>query len=267
MSKRTYVTNKRVDQLRDSLSDKDMAIIEDVARVNVMSGQQIRRLHFGHSSTDRRMARLHLQQLWDLQILGRLGRRIGGQHSGSDGFVYALDVAGQRLIRPQPRRARPPWTPGPHQLTHALAVSQLYVDLRQLESPTSQLTAFNAEPRCWRRYFGPGGSSQILKPDAYVITSSNGYDDCFMIEIDRSTESTTRIAEKLKSYVSYYQSGREQSESGVFPRIVWSVLTEARRTQLIEVIGDLPADLWPLFVVIINHEVAGHLTGTTNERR
>jgi hypothetical protein len=248
MSKRAYVTTQRLTQLRASLSQKDITVMSDVARMNVMSGNQIRHLHFGHSDSDRRMARLTLERLTAAQVLARLGRRVGGQRSGSDGFCYALGVAGQRLSYSDKRRSRPPWTPAVSHIAHVLAVSQIYVDMMTGPRSTA-LMHFDAEPECWRPFSGIGGGRQVLKPDAYVVTTSGEYDDHWFVELDRSTESATRIAEKLKIYVRYFQSGKEQAKNGVFPWVVWCVPSDRRLDQITTVISALPPEHRPIFTV------------------
>src|SRR5262249_53911462 len=156
-------------------------------------------------------------------------RRVGGVRSGSEGFVYRTDVIGQRLLRPESdRRRRTPWTPQPRFLAHALAVSELYVQLDESEAPW-KLLRFDAEPRCWRQFVGVGGRPQVLKPDAFLAGTDQTYDDHYFVEIDRSTESLPRIVEKAREYVSYWESGREQVRDGVFPLVLWIAPTERRR--------------------------------------
>ena len=157
--KTRYITAARLADLRNRLNPVDWASLRDVSALNVLSGNQLRRLHYQDNETGRRMARLNLRRLVQLRVLARLGRRVGGERSGSEGFVYAMDVAGQRLVRPRGRRPRPPWTPQSHHLNHALAVSELYVRLREAESSGKLvMERFDAEPRCWRTFHGLGGA-------------------------------------------------------------------------------------------------------------
>jgi hypothetical protein len=141
-----------------------------------------------------------------------------------------------------------------------LSVSELYVQLR-LRSGDWQLERFDAEPGCWRRFSGPGGRSLVLKPDAYLIGTSGAYEDRYFIEIDRATESRTRITDKALNYVRYWQSGREQTAHGIFPRVLWSVPDDVRAQQLIDALGELPAEHWQLFTVAIEAEAARTISG------
>jgi hypothetical protein len=261
MRKRTYITATRVAALRAELRPIDLALLADVHRLNVVSGRQLHRLHYQPSETGRRMARLDFQRLVERRVLARLGRSVGGRRAGSEGFVYALGVAGQRLIRPEGERPREPWTPISQNLRHDLAVSQLYVQLRQLEREgRTELEHFDAEPVCWRPFHGLGGGREMLKPDAYVVTATSDYTDSWFIEMDRSTEPTTRIADKLKAYSRYRQSGREQANRGVFPLVLFVVPDERRRRQLSTVVNRLPPDESSLFRVVTADRAAHAMT-------
>ncbi|MGH9917351.1 MAG: replication-relaxation family protein, partial [Nitrososphaerales archaeon] len=250
MSKRRYITKARLTSINGALTAQDRSILADVANLNLVSGQQLQRLHYAASEAGRRNARLDLTRLTDLQVLTRLERVIGGQRAGSAGYIYALGVAGQRLIRADTRRYRRPWTPFPNHLRHAMAVSELYVDLRQRESRQGwQLVSFDAEPRCWRGFYGPGGSRLTLKPDAFFVGESDDFVDRLFVEMDCSTEALPRIVDKAKVYVRYWQSGREQAETGVFPWVLWVVPNDQRLRQLVNGLSRLPAENRQLFAV------------------
>jgi hypothetical protein len=250
VSKRTYVTAARLAALRAQLRPIDWSILNDVGRLNVASGQQLRRLHYQDSDTGRRMARLDLRGLVEGRRLGRLGRSVGGRRAGSEGWTYALDVAGKRLLNPERRRQWEPWTPDSHHLRHALAVSELYVQLRELERLNAiELERFDAEPTCWRFFHGAGGAPLVLKPDAFIATATADYLDSWFIELDRATEPMTLISTKAKTYCRYWQSGREQMTEGVFPTVLFVVPHRDRQAQITDVLSQLPAEYSQLFQV------------------
>jgi len=196
------------------------------------------------------MARLDLSALVERRVLARLERSIGGRRAGSEGWTYALDVAGKRLLNPGQRRQWKPWTPDSHHLRHALAVSELYVQLRDLDRlGTVELEHFDAEPRCWRFFHGPGGAPLVLKPDAFVATATAEYLDSWFIELDRATEPMTVIIAKAKSYCRYWQSGREQMTEGVFPTVLFVVPDDSRQAQLVDMLSQLPTESAQLFQV------------------
>jgi len=262
MTKRTYITEGRLDVLRRQLSPADWDILRDVDRLGLVSGDQLARLHYGTSPSDRRLARLHLARLTDQQVLGRLGRRVGGVRAGSAGYVYVLDVAGQRLVDPERRRAWRRSTPGEAFLAHFIEVSELYVALRIAErSHRLTLTAFDTEPVCWRSYGGPGGGRLVVKPDAFVIVTEGGWEQHHFVELDRATESTPRVVAKAKVYGRYFQSGREQAAGGLFPRVLWVVPTTDRATALTAALAALPAEQWQLHRVCVASEATSALAG------
>ena len=263
MTPRSYITRARVTAIADQLNAKDRSILADVARLNVASAAQLRRLHGDDSVTGRRRVRGQLERLTADRVLARLERRVGGERAGSDGFVYALDTVGQRIVYPDWRSYRTPWTPQPMHLRHALAVTQLYVDLNLAELAGVRLKRFDAEPACWRSFHGPGGARLTLKPDAFVILAGPDYQDRMFVEIDRSTESLPRIITKGRTYIHYFESGREQGHHGVFPIVVWIAPHDRRRAQLIDALSKLPPEHWRLFVVTTdNHAVDQLIAGT-----
>jgi hypothetical protein len=248
MSKRRYITRARLADIDAALTARDRVIVADVANLNLMSGHQLYRLHYDPTETGRRLARVDLARLTTHDVLTRLDRVIGGERAGSMGFVYSLGVAGQRLLWPDRRRYRRPWTPLPNHLNHALAVSELYVRLRQREGRDGwRLVTFDAEPDCWRPFYGPGGSRVTLKPDAFVVVESEAFVDRLFVEIDRATEAMPRVVDKAKAYVRYWQSGREQAETGVFPWVLWVTPDDKRLKQLVGGLSRLPAEHWRLF--------------------
>ena len=270
-AKREYVTRSRVAVLGRQLNRRQWAILGDSARLGVLSGRQIRRLHYGPSTAGARLARKHLGQLTAWRVLTRLDRSVGGRRAGSAGYIYALGPAGQRLIDPDRKRFRPPWTPRPSYLRHALAVSQLYTELREQErSSAMELVAFESEPNCWRRYFGPGGARSILKPDALVVVGLDDIEDRYFIEADCSTEPGPRIRAKAKTYVRYWQSGREQAAFGIFPYVLWIAPTAKRANLLVDVLAKLDPDQWQLFLVMTAEEAPDRIadgTAATNNNR
>jgi hypothetical protein len=269
--KRSYVTAARVTAIRDRLKPKDYSIIADIARVNLLSGKQVRKLHYEPSDTGRRMARLDLKRLAELSVLTRIGRDIGGRRAGSEGFVYGIGTAGRRILGPSRGRPREAWTPSQSHVNHVIAVADIYVRLRHAETQgLTVLETFDAEPACWRSYFGPGGARLTLKPDAYVVTASGDYLDSAFIELDRATEPLPRIRDKAKAYARYWQSGREQEHEGVFPIVLFIVPNEHRRGQIIEALSEQSADSWHLFQVVTNDAAIEAIIGgppADNQRR
>lgn len=219
-----------------SLSERERSIVADVARVRLLSGQQLRRLHFEDSASGKRQARRVLASLVDKRVLARQGRSVGGVKGGSESFVFGLDIIGQRLIDPLSQGARP-WQLGDGFVRHALMVSECYVRLVETErTGLLELLGFDGEPACWREFVGRNGSLETLKPDAFGRVGLGEYEDHWMVECDRGTEDLVRIRRKLGTYLRYWQTGKEEP----FPRVLW-VTTRAERAKALRgVIAGLP---------------------------
>ena len=164
-----------------------------------------------------------------------LERRIGGIRAGSSGYVWRVGPVGDRLLRngrDQPGTARRK-EPSARFLDHTLAVADTALSLLVASrSGRFELLAVTPEPATWRRYLGPGGSREILKPDLTAVTASGDYEDAWFIEVDRGTESLPTLLGKCLQYERYRRTGREQQASCVFPRVVWILPTTARAEQL-----------------------------------
>ncbi len=260
------ITAKRVALVAQELTGPQTRIIEHLAVAKILTGQQLRSLTGSDSVYRRRALQRDLKHLSEVRVLARLGRRVGGVRAGSDGFVYALDVIGQRITDPAPRRQwRKPWTPGVRTLDHALAVSDLYVQV--IEADRGQhldLLWFSTEPRCWRSFTGPGGARLTLKPDAHVVLGVGEREHHAWCEIDRSTESLAWITEKAKVYARYHATGKEQAHEGVFPRCLWIAPDQSRAAGIAEALSRLPAGQWHLHHVTTSTDA---LQALTNEHQ
>jgi hypothetical protein len=269
VTQRVHVTEGRVTELAARLTPTEQAVVETLDRVRLATTTQLERLHFhgnGTPSTVARRARRTFERLVALRVLARLDRRVGGVRSGSAGYVYALDVAGQRLASAcgpaGGARIRRPWTPGRSFFAHQLAVTELYVRLREAERAGQlELVAFDAEPASWRVFTGVGGGRAVLKPDAFVRTAVGESEHFAFVEVDRATQSAPAVTRKLTVYRRYLATGREEDRFGLFPRVVVLVPSEARRRVVVEVCGAQPADAWPLWQVARCDDAVPVLTG------
>jgi len=247
---RRYVSSVRMAELGATLSDRDRAVISTLVRVRLATGQQLARLHCANYTeiSAARLCRRLLAHLVERGLIARLDRRIGGKRAGSAGYVYALDVAGRRLMKEG--RARRPWTPGRPFLAHSLAIAELYVRLIETErSGELELLQFATEPDCWRSYFGIGGGRVALRPDGYITTAEGAFEYRWFVEVDRGSEAPATLTRKLDAYRAYWSSGLEQAHHDVFPWVLWLVPTVERQQQLIDVIGRQPADSWRLHII------------------
>ncbi len=236
------------------LSDRDLAVLDDIASFRAMTGDQLRRLHFDHhhgegsASGALRSCQRTLRRLVDLGLLATLPRRVGGVRSGSAGLTYVLGYHGQRLVRPD-RRARTPEGLGDRYVAHTLAVAEVAVGLRELvrRGAVDDLLV-EVEPVCWRE-FTAGRKTATLKPDLFVTVGAGDLEARWFVEVDLATESLVRVRAKCQTYLDYYATGIETDLHGVFPKVAWITPDERRERQIADVVAKLPPPAGDMFAV------------------
>jgi hypothetical protein len=249
---RLYVTSKMLAELRSALTPRQHQVLTTLDRVRLATSLQLERLHF--TDVSRRQARRALTRMTHQRLLLRLPRIVGGPSAGSGGYVFGLDTAGARLIADDGKR-RQPWSIGLPFLNHTLAVTELYVRLVEAHRLGAlELTSFTSEPKCWRRFAGPGGGRVTLKPDANVVTRLGKYEDRWLLEVDRGTEPPSTLKTKCEQYRRYWQTGTEQARTGIFPRVLFVVPNAKRVAVLVDVFGKQPTQAWDLFRVTVFDE-------------
>jgi hypothetical protein len=254
------------------MPSRDRSIVEMVDRLRLVRSEQLQRLFFHEISSARgraRVCRRSLQSLTDADILRRLQRRVGGTPAGgSSGHVYTLAPAGRRLIAywagegmPSDRGAHEPQAGF---VQHTLAVNELYVRLVEVErGGEADLIAFEPEPDCWRTYTSPTGATVLLKPDALARIGVGDSELSWFLELDMGTHGRGALARKLGAYLAYYRTGREQADSGVFPRVAWITTSSARAQALADLIDGLPERARRLFATTTMENALALLTDRT----
>lgn len=250
-----HVSRAAAGRLHEQLGERDRAILGDLARVRVLAGDHLTRLHFHElsvKSRDRARRRV-LARLAALDLVTTLERRVGGVRAGSAGLVYALGVAGQHVVPlfdangdgEPARRPRQPWTPGRVFLAHTLAVAELYVRLAEAARADGfALATFLSEPASWV----PNGLGGWLKPDAYTVLEGGDVEDSWWIEVDRATESLTTLRRKLLTYLDFVNYG-QLGPDGVVPRVCITVPDDKpkRQTDVRDLLDYLPEPADRLF--------------------
>lgn len=234
---RKRITRAYIEDLARRLSDRDRDILATLDQVRVATGRQLDQLHFGDlaGSSRSRRRRAVLSRLSDHELIHALDRRVGGIRGGSDGLLWVLGRAGQRLLHRE-RRARRPLTPSWPFLSHALGVTDLLVRLSEAEDQGRlHLVAFRAEPAAWLAV--PGRPP--LKPDATATVDVGTWRYQLAFEVDRGTESLTVIAAQLARYEEAYRLGVTADDSSVFPRVIWCVPSSDRAAGITSVIERL----------------------------
>lgn len=255
---RSRVTAVYVTNLVAQLSPRDQAIVRDLARVRILTGAQLERLHFHElapANRDRARRRV-LNRLISWRIVTTLSRRVGGVRAGSHGLIYSLDTAGQRVLllldHEDKQRARRPWTPGMLFLAHTLAVAELYVSLREAERTGHlELSAFLAEPACWQRTASLG----TIKPDAYALVAFGDVEDAWWLEIDQGTESPATLRRKLSLYVLAAQAGVVGPHE-ILPRVLVTVPDVRRFKTAQGIVAELGPAAQRLILVTLHNQAA-----------
>jgi hypothetical protein len=257
----------RAARLRRRLSERDLAVLDLLRRVRLLSLRQLQRLLVvdGSPAARTRRSQLLLTRLTKLGVVTRFSRTIGGIRAGSSGFIYGLSGLGQAVIDtggPLGGRRRRVWESKPYFQDHMLAVSELYVQLvERHREGQSELLAYDAEPGCWRHFTGPGGELVVLKPDAYVRLGAVAVERSAFVEVDLTTEGLPTIQRKSQRYIDYWRSGMEQQWRGVFPKVVWLVQNEQREGRIGDVIRKFATDAQALFEVGLLSTAAQLLSG------
>jgi hypothetical protein len=237
--------------LRARLSERDRAIIAEVAEWRLMTARQIQALRFPNEKHDGERAATRARQrvlsrLTRERLLIRLTRRIGGVRAGSASFVFGLGPVGQRVLALDGPRRRA-YEPTERFVDHTLAIAQVVVEATlAARQGLLEVLACQSEPRCWRQFVGLGGR-QTVRPDAFLSLGVGAYELHWFIEVDRASESLPTVLSKCRLYAEYYQSGQEQAKHGVFPRVCWVTPDEARAERLRQAIArdrTLPALLF-----------------------
>lgn len=257
------------------LPDRDLHVMNDLARFRLLTGRMIQRRHFeGATPTAMRRANRRLTALTRLGLIGQLDRRIGGHRSGSAGSIHYLTPSGRQLLIRSSNEveiggfARPGWEPGSLFAAHILAVSELATSLLERTRGTPDTEQiFQPEPEAWRSFVGPSGERCTLKPDAFAQLIGPEFEDHYFVEVDRGTESLRRIEQKLKVYVTYERGGTEQAATGIFPKVLWLVEGDARLGKVRAVLRRLPEGQRRLFVAAPLDQgasalLSGELTGS-----
>lgn len=248
-----------LEDLRAELSGRDLAIIGQVADLRLMTGRQIEAVHFSvgeheTAAAAARAARRCLERLARHHLLVRLERRIGGVRAGSRSFIYALGPVGHRVLRshePRPRYREPSAT----FVHHTLAITELVVGLTtEARHGHLELLGLQAEPRCWRQYTSTAGLT-MLRPDLYVSLGVGEFEHRWFCEVDRGTEHLPALIRKCRQYETYYATGAEQRDHGVFPRACW-IVPDTRRADRLRAAIEKDARLTNALFVITTHDQA-----------
>ena len=232
-----------------TLSARDQATIELVARFRQLTTAQIRKVLFADCTSATPTDRC-LKRLVEGRYLGRLPRPIGG-HGGSGQFVYQLGRTGwKHLDRPGLF-----WAPRAVNL-HSLGIADCFVALKQAEQRgVVTLLEFITEPDC-HASVGP----LQLTPDARFEVGDRvrGVKIAYWLELDRGTEHRSVIAEKCSRYWKALHNWQQE----VFPAVLFVAPDLQRAQQLAQTAHGGPVGSQALFKVAILGDLVATCIGT-----
>lgn len=252
----SYLTPERLHLISRSLSPLDWQLLSFVHDSRLASGAQLIRA-FWHSqdatSNAARRGRRTLKRLTDQRLLATLPRQVTGMR-GQAGLVYHAGRAGVRLLAARGITGPRVEMPGTLHMAHTLATTELALLLIEANAAcTLELIATpQQEPACWRSYTALFASERTLKPDLFVRIAAGpdgGQEDRWFVEVDLGSESARTITRKANLYGEHYRSGNEQSEHGVYPRVLWLAPDPTRAEQIERVLARQPTDTSRLYNV------------------
>lgn len=96
-----YITQDRLYRTLQRMTDTDWLVLAFVSDCRLASGAQLIRRYWltaERNDARARAGRRALKRLADWRVLDPLPRRVGGERAGSAGMIYAVGVAGAKLL-------------------------------------------------------------------------------------------------------------------------------------------------------------------------
>jgi hypothetical protein len=238
------LTESAIVKLASHITERDRRIALDCYEHNVLTTDQIMRLHF----TSTRIAQVRLQRLYELRVLERFrpGPRAG---EGSHPYHWTLDEAGALIVadwkgldRSELRYTRDDGLrlAGSRNLTHHVEANEFFtrlaVDANRAGGALSEWYGVRTLAHLLAR---------IVVPDGYgVLTMPNRPPRHLLLELDRGTEPSQILREKAKAYADILP---HSSLSKHEPFVIFAVPSIRRAKTTTAVVANTRA---PIAVVI-----------------
>lgn len=260
-----YITASRLDRIATELTEQDWLLLNFLADSRIATSRQlIRRFWTDDPKAEPAKARAGaraLKRLSSWRVLDPLpGRARGGVRGGSATLIYAVGVAGMKLLARRGLRLRRLGAPGERHINHTLACTGVMVDLYAADARGDlDLIEVQQEPACHRAFLGPWGARLWVRPDLFARIGVGALEDRWFLECDLGTEHAGTLLSKANRYLAHYRSGSEQQEAGIYPRVAWSVPDARRAEQIEKVVRRLPGEAQKMFVVCLQNEMVALL--------
>ena len=263
--------------LARKLDTREMKILEHLHKVKFATSDQLRRVFFTENKNDTaglRACNRATKRMKEVGVIDHLDQQVGGKRGGSSGKIWTFSGTGYNLLKLENTklkvgRKRLYEPTSILFLEHMLAINEIYTKLLELNQQKKiELLEAQHEPRCWRT-FSERGISFYVKPDLFaslVPAREREFETVYFLEIDRATEAPSKVIKKCKQYITYYNSGIEQRQNGVFPFVVWITPNRKRCEQLIRYIHENLPKAEMLFRVITAEEFNLLICETKNQK-
>ena len=270
----TRISPTQLDELIAGLHQRDGQQDEPILRFldeyHYATGSQLQRLYFtaGSPAARTRARNRTLERMTGQRLLHR-APRFALPGSAAKEHCYELAHPGQRVMNELRKGERPYRSIGrtTAHFEHALAVTEVYVQLVEAQR-TGRIAdvAAKGEPACHIKLVG---SSQVLRPDAYMQFRTErggkwGTAEWF-IEIERSDEGASSTLDKLEKYLAYEE---QLTDATIMPQVLFVALKPERRVYLERLLDRHAAAERDLFIVAsFNEAVEAMITGATYASR
>jgi hypothetical protein len=250
------LTEDAIVKLASHITERDRRIALDCYEHNVLTTDQIVRLHF----TSTRIAQVRLRRLYELRVLERFrpGPRAG---EGSHPYHWILDEAGALLVadwkgidRSELRYTRDDGLrlAGSRNLTHHVEANEFLVRLAvDANTAGGALTEWYGVRTIAHLFSGvvvPDGWGVLTMPDAEPVH--------VLLELDRSTEASEVLRAKAKRYAEILP---HSSLRDLDPVVILATPSERRTRAARAAVANIPA---PLSVTTWNSETQRSVLAT-----
>lgn len=264
------ITKNELRRISHLLDSREFEILQTINNVKFITANQLQRIFFTKNenlATNLRACNRLINKLKKFGLIASLEQRIGGKRAGSGSTIWTISSAGFQLLRLDEMNSikgtrKKLYEPNILFLEHTLAITEAYTRLKELDRKKKiELLEVQNEPKCWRT-FSLKNTPTFLKPDLFAHFAQNDeYEEFYFLELDQATEAPSRVVRKCKFYISYYNSGVEQRQNGVFPYVLWITINEKRREQLTRYIHEHLPKAEMLFRVITIDELKTLIAG------
>lgn len=258
------VGRRQLSQIADQLDTIDRQLLALLAVYRHATTTQLAQIAniTGRWTTDRSALRQTTRRLGHrhLGLVEHLQRRIGGVRAGFTGYIWHLREPGWRLAAPQHATRHRHREPSHTFPAHTLAVTETRTVIEQAAHDAGgHLHLLRTEPGCWHSWSGLGGARHWLRPDLEAITTKNGKQDHWLLEIDLATENPARLLTKCHHYQAHLDTGTQQAQDGYYPQVVWVMNSAKRAAWLAQQIHADPRLTPGLFTIATSAEQPTHL--------